>query len=189
MTSIFDLLGDNIENMRQAYFGGHVEYLGLGSWNALAHDLPLQRANAIGAAVLLEAPGGTLAPGHALVRADYGHLIWGYSGSVQVDLRVGGGLTYLSEGQRLGIGPEASLTLRGSHLFLEGGATFLGSIAASGPVAPRLDTLLGVSAGVQIGRLQVGPSLQVLLPITDRPAAERGTRVFGGLGASFLFGQ
>ena len=189
VTDIFDLLGGNIENMRQAYFGGHVEFLGLGPWNTLAHNLPLLRGNAIGAGILFEAGGGSLEPGRALVRADYGHLIWGYSGSVQVDLRAGGGLTYLSEGERLGIGPQASLTLRGSHLFLEGGALLVGSIAASGPVTPRLDTLLGVGAGVQFGRLQVGPSLQFLIPVTDRSAADRGTHVFGGLGASFLFGK
>ena len=189
VTTIFHILNDNIENMQQAYFNGRVEFLGLGSWNTLAHGLPARRGNLIGGAVLFESAGGSIVPGRALVRASYGRLVWGTSGSVQVDLRVGGGVTYMSEGQRLGIGPEATLTLRGAHLFLEGGALLEGSVAASGPATPRLDALLHITAGAQIGRLQVGPTLQVLIPVTDRDAAERGTRVFVGLGASFVFGQ
>jgi hypothetical protein len=172
--------------MRQAYFGGHVEFIGLGAWNELSHGLPTERANLIGAAILFQAAGSTLSS-QMLVRADYGRLIWGRSGSMQVDLRAGGGLTYLTDGQRLGLGPEVSLTLRGSHLFLEGNAMLQGNIGAGGPITPRLDTLLGLTAGVQIGRFQAGPSLQVLIPVTDRTAADRSTRAFGGLGASLLF--
>ena len=81
-----------------------------------------------------------------------------------------------------------SLGLRGSHLFVEGGALLEGSAAATGPALPRLDALLRVEAGAQIGRFQVGPTLGVLVPVTNRAAAERSTRVFFGLGASFVFG-
>jgi Domain of unknown function (DUF4157) len=187
-TEIFPQLDSNIENMRQAYFLGRVEYLGLGPWNELIHDFPTERANLIGGGVLLQSTGSGL-QGRALVRASYGHLIWGHSGSVQVDLRAGAGLTYLTDGQRLGIGPEASATLRGGHLFLSGGALFEGNLAVGGAPSPRLDALLRIEAGAQIGRLHLGPGVEVLLPVTDRDAAGRGRRVFVGLGASFVFGK
>jgi len=188
VTGIFHLLGDNIENMRQAYFRGRVEYLGLGTWNALAHDLPVFRGNSIGAAILLRTSGSDFMPQQSLVRVSYGRLVWGYSGSVQVDFRAGLGLTYLSEGNRFGIGPEASVTLRGSHLFLEGGALIEGGGSVVGPGNPQLDALFNVGAGAQFGRFQIGPTLNVLVPVTDRAAADRGTRVFLGAGASFVFG-
>jgi hypothetical protein len=186
--TIFSLLNSNLENMRQAYFNGRVEFIGLGSWNEIRAGLPTERGSLIGAAVLLESVGGSL-QGRPLVRASYGHLLWGRSGSFQVDLRGGGGITYMSEGQRLGIGPEASLTLRGSHLFVSGGALVQGSAAVSGPAELNLDTLLRIEAGAQIGRFQVGPTLELLVPITNRDAADRGNRVFFGLGASFVFGK
>jgi hypothetical protein len=187
-TEIFPALESNIENMRQAYFLGRVEYLGLGSWNELIHDFPTERANLIGGGVLLQSTGSGL-QGRALVRASYGHLIWGHSGSVQVDLRAGAGLTYLTDGQRLGIGPEASATLRGGHLFLSGGALFEGNLAVGGSPSPHLDALLRIEAGAQIGRLHLGPEVEILLPVTARDAAGRGRRVFVGLGASFVFGK
>jgi hypothetical protein len=115
-------------------------------------------------------------------------MIWGHSGGVQLDPRAGAGVTYLSEGQRLGIGPEASLTLRGYHLFLSGGVLLQGSVAASGPASPSIETLLRIEAGAQFGRFHAGPTVEVLVPITDTEAAERGTRIFAGLGASFVFG-
>ncbi|MEM9006462.1 MAG: DUF4157 domain-containing protein [Cyanobacteria bacterium P01_F01_bin.86] len=188
VTSIFNLLNDNIENMRQAYFRGRVEFLGLGPWNTLIHGLPDQRANVIGGAVLLQTEGGSFESTSAL-RVSYGNLIWGHSGRVQVDLRGGAGLTYLSEGHRLGLGLDASLTVRGAHLFLEGGGLLQGSVAASGPATPNFDVLFRGTAGVRYGRFQLGPSVELLLPVTDRNAADRGKRVFFGLGASFVFGN
>ncbi len=180
-----DHLGSNLENMKQAYLGGHVEYLGLGRWNEILNK---KRANEIGAAVMLAATGGSLDPAKQLVRVTYGRLLWGHNGNVQVDLRAGGSLTYLGQGSRLGIGPQASLTVRGAHLFLTGGASFEASVAASGGLSPQLDAALRLEAGVRIGRFQVGPQVHVLIPVTDTQAADRGVRTFAGIGASFLFG-
>jgi hypothetical protein len=188
VTSIFNLLDGNIENMKQAYFRGRMEFLGLGQWNEITQGLPLRRGNEIGFGVLFQTTGSSFT-NNALVRVDYGRLVWGYSGNVQVDFRAGLGLTYLSEGNRFGIGPEVSMSVRGSHLFLEGGAMFQGGGALSGPGNPQLDALFHVGAGAQISWFQIGPTLNVLVPVTDRSAAERGSRVFLGLGASFLIGN
>lgn len=189
VTDIFHLLEDNIDNMRQAYFAGRVEFLGLGRWNELSRGLPAERGHLIGAALLLESVSGSLETDRALVRASYGRLIWGRSGAFQLDLRAGGGITYLSEGQRLGIGPEASLTLRGPNLFLSGGVLAQGSVAVSGPTTPGIESLLRLDAGAQLGTFHIGPTVQLLVPVTDRDAAGRGVKVFAGLGASFVFGR
>ena len=87
----------------------------------------------------------------------YGYLLWGHSGAVQLDLRGGAGLTYVSEGQRVGIGPEVSLTLRGGHLYLSGAARLQGSVGVSGSglERPGLDTVLRLDAGAQIGALLI----------------------------------
>ncbi|HWM94169.1 MAG TPA: DUF4157 domain-containing protein [Thermoanaerobaculia bacterium] len=187
---ILDKLGGNEENLRQAYFKGKVEYIGLGHWNELSRGLPTARRHDLGAAVLLQTKEGSLT-GRPFARANYGYLLWGRSGAVQVDLRGGAGITFLGEGQRLGLGPELSLTLRGKNLFLTGGALLQGSASLAGSEGGglRADTVFRVAAGAQIGRLHVGPGVDVLVPINEPDAARKGARVFAGIGASFVFGK
>ena len=186
-TEIFPALESNIENMRQAIsWSGRVSRARVVE---RADPRFSDRAGKFDRWWRAASVGRKRPTGRALVRASYGHLIWGHSGSVQVNLRAGAGLTYLTEGQRLGIGPEASATLRGSHLFLSGGALLEGNLAVGGSPISRLDALLRIEAGAQIGRLHLGPGVEVLLPVTDKDAAGRGRRVFIGLGVSFVFGK
>jgi hypothetical protein len=187
---ILGKLDGNEENLRQAYFKGKVEYIGLGRWNELSRGLPTARRHEIGAAILLQTKEGSLT-GSPFATANYGYLLWGHSGAVQVDLRAGAGITFLGEGQRLGLGPELSLTLRGNHLFLSGGALVQGSGSLAGGEGGgvRADTVLRVGAGAQIGHLQAGVGVHVLVPINEPDAARRGAQAFAGVGASFLFGK
>ena len=46
-----------------------------------------------------------------------------------------------------------------------------------------------LEAGAQIGFFHVGPTVEVLVPLTDRDAVDRSVRVFGGLGVSFVLGN
>jgi hypothetical protein len=117
--------------------------------------------------------------------------VWGHSGAVQVDLRAGAGITFLGEGQRLGLGPELSVTLRRGHLFLTGGALLQGSASLAGGegAGVRADTVFRLAVGVQVAGLHVGLGTDVLVPINEPDAARRGARVFPGLGASFVFGR
>lgn len=187
---ILTKLGGNEENLRHAYFKGKVEYIGLGHWNEIFRELPTKRRHEIGGAFLLRTKGTELT-GTPLVTVNYGYLLWGHSGSVQVDLRGGAGITFLGEGQRLGIGPDLSLTLRGKHLFLTGGASLQGggSLAGGEEAGSRLDTVLRVAGGFQIGHLQAGAGVHVLVPIKEPETARRGAQTFLGFGASFLFGK
>lgn len=185
---IIEILG-NEENLRQAYFHGRVEFIGLGQWNELHRGLPTTRRHALGAAVLFRTSGGAIASSPYL-RADWGYLVLGGSGAVQLDLRVGAGLTFVSEGDRLGFGPQITGTVRGGHLFLTGGALVQGSASLAGGFNdPRLDAAFRIEAGAQFGRFHLGPTVEVLVPINEPDAAKRSAQVYAGLGASFVFGR
>lgn len=184
--SIAETLGGNEENLRQAYFRGRVEYIGFGRWNELQRDL---RRHQLGAAILFRAS-GTGQVGNPYVRADWGYLILGRTGDVQLDLRAGAGITYVSEGERLGFGPQISGTVRGGQLFLTGGVLLQGSASlAGGANDPRLEAVFKIEAGAHIGRFHVGPTLEVLVPITETDAAKRTAQVFAGIGVSFVLGK
>jgi len=187
---IVDILG-NEENLRQAYFRGRVEYIGFGKWNELRRGLPAGRRHSLGAAVLFQtSSGGTVGLDRPYLRADWGYLILGRGGDFQLDLRAGAGVTYVSEGDRLGIGPQVTGTIRGGHLFLTGGLLVQGSASLAGGFNdPRLDTIVRIEAGAQIGRFHVGPTIEVLVPITEPDAAKRSAQVFGGVGLSFVLGN
>jgi len=180
----------NEENLRQAYFRGRLEYIGLGHWNELLRGLPTSRRHSFGAAVLLRTTSSGTIQGTPYLRADWGYLVLGTSGVVQLDLRAGAGLTFVGEGDRLGLGPGITGSIRGGHLFLTGGALIQGSASLAGGIGGfGLDTVLRLEAGAQIGRFHVGPALEVLVPITDSGAARRSTQVFTGVGVSFVFGR
>jgi len=54
---------------------------------------------------------------------------------------------------------------------------------------PGLEAVFRLEAGAQIGFFHVGPTVEVLVPLTDRDAVDRSVRVFGGLGVSFVLGN
>ncbi len=186
---IVTILGGATENLRQAYFRGRIELIGLGRWNELHRGLPLTRRHALGAAILFQTAGGSL-DASPYVRADWGYLVRGHSGRVQLDLRAGAAITYVREGDRIGLGPQITGTLRGSHLYLTGGALVQGSASLAGGVTdPRFDAVFRIEGGAQIGRFHVGPTIEVLVPINEPDAARRSAQVFGGIGMSFVIGE
>jgi Domain of unknown function (DUF4157) len=188
--NIVEILGGATENLEQAYFRGRLEFIGLGHWNELHRGLPTSRRHAFGAALLFQTSGGTLDVTRPYVRADWGYLVLGHSGRVQLDLRAGAALTYLRDGDRIGLGPQITGTLRGSHLFLTGGALVQGSASFSGGVSdPRFDAVFRIEGGAQIGRFHLGPTFEVLVPINEPNAVRRSAQVFGGIGASFVIGE
>ena len=186
---ILAAVGNNQENLRQAYFRGSVEFIGLGHWNELARGYPVDRGHAIGGAILLRAGDTFSRPW--LARASYGYLVWGHSGAVQLDLRVGAGMSYLSEGSRLGGGPETSVTLRGGNIYAGASTLLQGStrVSGAGLDRPGAEAVFGLEAGFRYASFQVGPTIQIIVPITDRDAADRSVQVFGGIGASFVLGR
>jgi hypothetical protein len=187
VTKIHHHLGENLQNMREAYLNGRVEFIGLGPWNMMARGLTLAGANVIGAAFLVQAGLGASRTGRRLTRLSYGRLVFGYSGGTRLDLREDG-VRYLVEGQRISVGPETTLTLRHSHLYLSGDALLEGSGATGGPSTPGLEPVLRLDAGARLGWLHVGPDYTVLIPITVQDAAQRVTRTYHSLGVSFVVG-
>ena len=187
---IVTILGGGTENLRQAYFRGRLEFIGLGRWNELHRGLPPTRRHALGASVLFQTAGGSLDGNRPYVRADWGYLVLGHSGRVQLDVRAGAGLTYVRDGDRIGLGPQITGTLRGGRLFLTGGALVQGSASLAGGVSdPRFDAVFRIEGGAQIGRFHLGPTIEVLVPINEPNAARRSAQVFGGLGVSFVIGE
>jgi len=187
---IRDALGGNEQNLRAAFFLGQLEYIGLGGWNAAEarRREAARQPHSFGVAgVLFPAAGGSATTGG--IRLDYGHVVLGQGGNLQLTL--GAGIQYLSEGSVFELGPTAAVRYRWPHLFVEGR---VGVMAGGGMLEPlersyRLDVTPEISAGVQLGmvRLSAGPVL--MIPLAGGPVADRTVRLGGMVGLSFDFGR
>ena len=120
----------------------------------------------------------------------YQVILLGRTGDYQLDLRLGAGLTFFGQGDRLGLGPQVSGTIRGTNFFLTGGAMVQGSVSlAQGGPDLRADAVLRLEGGVRFGRFDVGPNLTVVVPISEPDSAKRAAQLYVGLGMSFTFGK
>ncbi len=178
---IVQILGGNQENIKIAFFLGRLEYLGLGGWNASEAARQRFPGNILSGAALLTTDE------RGFFRIDYGRIVYGRGGRFQV--HVGGGINYLTQGQRLGITGMGALRYQWPNVYL--GAS-LGAGASTSLTQPfrdsvRLDVIPGVEAGVRIGIARVGARANVLIPIAGGPADERVVRLGVGLGLSFVF--
>jgi hypothetical protein len=187
---IRDALGGNEQNLRAAFFLGQLEYIGLGGWNAAEarRREAARQPHSFGVAGLIfPAAGGGATTGG--VRLDYGHVVLGQGGNLQLTL--GAGIQYLSEGSVFELGPTAAVRYRWPHLFVEGrvGVMAGGGMADSLERTYRLDVTPEISAGVQLGmvRLSAGPVL--MIPLAGGPVADRTVRLGGMVGLSFDFGR
>ncbi len=184
MVEIRDILGGNEENLKVAYFMGRVEYLGLGGWNeaeARRREALRDPANVLGGAALLTDNG------QGLFRVDYGRILLGRGGNFQFLL--GGTLNYLTEGERLGLGASASLRYSWPNVYIGTGLAAGASTSFTQPFSSsvRLDLIPGVEAGVRIGVVRIGASMNLLIPVAGGPVSERTVRMAGGLGISGEF--
>jgi hypothetical protein len=173
---IRDILNHNDENLRAAYFSGRTEFLGLGNWS-----LP---ANQIGFGVYLT----TDQPTAAFFRAHYGRVLLGNTGRFQFHL--GGDVTFLTQGTRLGVGPDLSLQYSWPNVFIAGGASPQVTADVTRPLGQtiRLDVLPHMEAGVRIGAARVGVNGLLLIPTpAAAPGADRNLHFMLGLGASGEF--
>ena len=178
---IKQLLGANEENLRVAFFLGRLEYLGLGGWNEAESGRQRFPGNTLGAAALLT-DGGS-----GLFRIDYGRVVMGRTGALQLSL--GGTIHYLTQGERLGIAGLGLVQYSGRDVFIRGSLGVGASASVTGSLSNtvRLDLLPGVEAGVRIGVARVGVGATLLIPVVGGPVSDRTTRLAAGVGASFDF--
>jgi Domain of unknown function (DUF4157) len=166
-----EILDSNEENLRVAYFMGRVEYLGLGGWTGPGNVLG-------GAALLVDQ--------HGFFRVDYGRVVLGRAGNLQ--LQLGGTINYLTEGNRLGLGGTANLQYSWPNVYVRGGAAVGGSASLTQPFSTsvRMDLIPGVEAGVRIGIVRVGAGMNLLIPVGG-PVSERTLKLGALVGISADF--
>ncbi|HYH79033.1 MAG TPA: DUF4157 domain-containing protein [Longimicrobium sp.] len=182
-------VGGNEQNLRAAFFRGEVEYLGLGGWNeaeARRREAARQPRSFGVAGVLFPAAGGSATTGG--VRLDYGQVVLGQGGNLQLTL--GGGIQYLSEGSVFELGPTAAVRYRWPNLFVE---ARVGVMAGGGMSEPlersyRLDVIPQVTAGVQLGMVRLGGGPVLMIPLAAGPVADRSIRLGGMVGLSIEWG-
>lgn len=178
---IVQILGGNSENVKIAFFLGRLEYLGLGGWNAGEAARRRYPGNMLSGAALLTTDE------NGFFRIDYGRIVYGRGARFQIHL--GGGLNYLTQGQRLGITGMGALRYQWPNVYvgasLSAGASTSATQALGNSV--RLDLIPGVEAGVRIGIARVGVRANLLIPIYGGPADERVVRLGAGVGLSFDF--
>jgi hypothetical protein len=176
-------LGGNVENLRAAYFAGRLEYLGMGGWNETeaarrrfpAHTLDLGIAGLFGPTT------------EGAFRARYARVAYGRGGRLQIHL--GGTISYLGDGQRLGLGAAGFLQYSWPDVYVRAGLDVGASAAPTRPVGGslRLDVIPGVEAGVRLGVLRVGAASYLVIPVAGGPIDERTVRLALGLGLSASF--
>jgi hypothetical protein len=172
------ILGGNEVNIKIAFFLGRIEYLGLGGWNEAEAVRQRSPANVLGAAALLTSRQ------EGLFRIDYGRVLLGRGGNLQ--LQLGGTINYLTEGQRLGLGPALTLQYSWPNVYLRAGLGVVGSASLGQPFTEsvRLDLLPGAEVGVRLGIVRVGAGATLLIPVAGGPVSDRVVRVAGSLGLS-----
>ncbi|MQA87402.1 MAG: hypothetical protein GEV03_22925 [Streptosporangiales bacterium] len=178
---IRDILGGNEENLKVAYFMGRIEYIGLGGWNETEAARRRYPGHRLGAAALLTTDGD------GLLRLDYGHVLLGRAGALQ--LHLGGTMTYLTQGERLGLGGTVALQYSWPDVYVRGAVTAGGSASPGQPFTSsvRLDLMPGVEAGVRVGVVRIGVGTTLLIPVAGGPIDQRVVRLAAGVGASFDF--
>lgn len=178
VAQIRDILGGNEENLKVAYFMGRVEYLGLGGWNESEAARLRFPGNTLGFGALLTTTEG------GFFRIDYARVILGPGGDFQ--FRLGGTITYLTQGERLGLGGTATLQYSGRDVYVRGGLGAGGSTSPTQPFSDsvRLDLIPGAEVGVRIGVVSIGAGVNLLIPVAGGPVSERVIRLGAGLGLS-----
>lgn len=166
---------NNEENLREAFFSGRVELLGLGNWKQPANQF------GFGAYITLEKDP------QAFFRVNYTRVLLGRTGRFQFG--AGGDVSFLTEGSRLGFGPDLSLRYNWPYVFVGAGAgaQVSGSLKEGFGQTVRLDVLPHVDIGAHIASVRVGAGGMLLLPVAAGPKTETKTRVMLGLGVSGEF--
>jgi hypothetical protein len=178
---IIAIVGGNEQNLRAAYFLGRVEMLGLGGWNeadARRREALRHPANELGfGAALLQGSGGYF-------DLRYSRVLLGRGGSFQLTL--GGDVSYLTDGSRLGVGGGVGLRYQWPNVFLQAGAGVGVSGSVGQPVEQtiRLDVIPELRAGVRIGAVRIGAGALLVIPAAGGPVADRTVRLGGLVGLS-----
>jgi len=177
VNSIKTFLGGNEESLKVAFFLGRLEYIGLRGWNEAQAARLRFPGNVLGFGALLTDQQG-------FFRIDYSRVVVGRSGNFQVHL--GGGINYLTQGDRFGLTGNAALQYSWPNVYIRGG---LGAGASTSLTQPftssvRMDLIPGAEAGVRIGIVRIGAGANLLIPVAGGPVSERVVRVGVGLGVS-----
>lgn len=185
--SIRDALAGGDDNLKVAYFLGRLEFIGLGGWNAAEADR-LRRlrapANVLGAGFALVS---TTPDASGLLTLRYGRVVLGRGGPWQ--LRLGGTVGYLTQGQQLVAGPDLSVQYSGNTLFVRGGAALTGGATPGRSFAAtaRLDLVPELAFGVRIGVLRLEAGGLLLVPLATGTISDDAVRLGARLGLSLEF--
>jgi hypothetical protein len=176
---ILETLGENEVNLREAYFLGRVELIGLGGWNPETAARLRFPGNTLGFGALIAAQGG------GLFRIDYGRVLLGRGGDLQLSL--GPTVSYMTDGQRLGLGGGALVQYSWPHLYVRARIGVEAEVGLARPASPtlRLDVIPGVEAGARLGVARVGVRGDLVVPVVGGPIDERVVRLGVGIGLSF----
>jgi hypothetical protein len=179
---IVRILGGSDEGLKLAYFQGLLEYIGLGGWNEEEAARRRFPGNTLGFGALLTYDNS------GLLHLDYARVVMGRAGALQ--LRLGGRVDYLTQGQRLGLGGTLSLRYQGTNAYIEGGVGVGASAAVAGaPLSNTvsLDLIPGMELGVRLGAFRVGANALLLTPIKGGPVSDKVVRLGLGIGVGLDF--
>ena len=138
-------------------------------------------ANTLGAVALYSPPGSFGA------EARYSRVLLGRSSRLQ--FLAGANISYLSQGDEIGLGAGVSLRYSWPRIYIRGGGQLSGEASVSPPTgsprpALRLDVAPDFEAGVRIGIVRIGAGYQLLIPVAaNTSTAELRHRI--SLGISF----